>query len=133
MANTTRQSFKEPDVRAGAGQFDVAEAFTSNLRKRDFNTAFVADHTAVFHPLVLAAQALPVGYRTENASAEKAVLLGLERSVIDGLRFCDFTMRPRANLFWRSQTDPDAVKIGDRRRPVVRIRSNQSSTLFSRG
>src|SRR5438067_1880824 len=79
----------------------------------------------MFHPLVFAAETFPVRYGTENTGAEQSVFLRLECAVVDGFRLCYFAMRPRANLFWRSQTDPDAVKIGDGRRPVVRIRSNQ--------
>src|SRR6185369_12454010 len=131
MANAARQSFEEPDMGTRAGQFNMAEPFPSNFRERDFNTALVANDAAVFHPLVFAAQTLPVRYRTENACTEKSVFLRFESSVVDGLRLRDFTVGPRANLFWGSQTDPDAVKIGDRRRPVVRIRSNQSCTLFA--
>ena len=103
----------------------MTEPFASNFRKGYFDTAFVANDTAVFHAFVLAAQTFPIRHRTENARAEEAVLLRLESSIVDGLRFGNFTMGPRTNLFWRSQTDPDAIKIGDGRRPVIRIRSNQ--------
>src|SRR5215813_5234587 len=131
MSDATRQSFEEPDMGAGAGQFDVAKPFASNFGKRDFNAAFVADDAAVFHPFVLAAQAFPVRYRTEDTSAEQTILLRLERSIVDGLGLGYFAVRPRANLFWRGQTDPNAVKIGDRCRPVIRIRSNQFHSLLT--
>jgi hypothetical protein len=92
MSDAARQSLEKPDMRARAGQLDMAEALAPNFRKRDFNTAFIADDSAVFHPLVLAAQAFPIRYRTENTRAEEAVLLRLESPVVDGLRFGDFTM-----------------------------------------
>ena len=60
--------------------------------KRDFNTALVADHAAVLHALVLAAQALPVGDRTENPRAEQPIALRLERPVIDGFRLGYFAV-----------------------------------------
>ena len=44
----------------GDGQFDVAQALAAHSRQRDFDAALVADHAAVLHALVLAAQALPV-------------------------------------------------------------------------
>ncbi len=125
MPDAAGQALEEPDVGTRAGQFDMAEPFAANLRERDFDTALVADDAAVLHALVLSAQTLPVGHGTENPRAEQAVFLRLESAVIDGFRLCDFTMRPGPDLFRRSQTDPDAVKIGDRRRSVVRIRSNQ--------
>ena len=126
MSDAAGQSLEEPDVRARAGQFDVTQTFAANLRQRDFNAALVADDAAVLHALVLAAQALPVGDRSENSGAEQAIFFRLEGSVVDGFRLCDFAVRPGTNLFRRSQTDPDAVKIGNRGRAVVRIRSNQS-------
>src|SRR5687767_1191837 len=101
-------------MRARACEFDVTQALTPNLRKRDLDAALVADDAAVFHSLVFAAQAFPVRNGTEDAGTEQAVLLRFESAVIDGFRFCYFAMRPRTNLFWRGQTDPDAVKIGDR-------------------
>src|SRR5262245_34247838 len=111
MPDAARQPLEEPDMGAGAGQFNVAKPFASNFRKRDFNTAFVADDAAVLHPFVLAAQAFPVRYGSENTSAEQTIFLRLERSIVDGLGLGYFAMRPRANLFWRGQTDPNAVKI----------------------
>jgi hypothetical protein len=41
----------------------------------------------MFHALVLSAQALPIGYRSENPRAEQAVFFRLEGAVIDGLGF----------------------------------------------
>ena len=53
------QSLEEPDVRARAGQFDVAQALAAHLRQRDFDAALVADDAAVLHALVLSAQDIP--------------------------------------------------------------------------
>ena len=52
---------------------------------RHLGAALFANHAAVLHPLVLAAQALPVLLGAENGGAEQAVPLGLERAVVDGL------------------------------------------------
>ncbi len=67
MADTRRQSFKEPHVRARAGQLDMAETLAADLGLRDFDTALVADNAAVLHSLVLSAQTFPVRNRAENA------------------------------------------------------------------
>jgi hypothetical protein len=72
VADAAGQALEEPHVRAGRSQLDVAEAFTANLAERDFHAALVADHAAVLHALVLAAQALPVGDRAENLGAEQS-------------------------------------------------------------
>ena len=108
------QSLEEPHVRAGRSQLDVAQALAADFRQRDFHAALVADHAAVLHALVLAAQTLPVGYRTENARAEQAIALRLEGAVVDGLGLGDFAMRPAPDFFRRGQADADGVEIGDR-------------------
>src|SRR5205823_4008594 len=69
------QSFEEPHVRAGRCQLDVPETFAAHFREGDFHAALIADHAAVLHALVLAAEALPIGDRAEDARAEQAVPL----------------------------------------------------------
>ena len=108
------QSLEEPHVRAGRSQLNVAQALAADFRQRDFHAALVADHAAVLHALVLAAQALPVGYRAKDARAEQAIALRLEGAVVDGLRLGDFAVRPAADFFRRGQADADRVEIGDR-------------------
>jgi hypothetical protein len=62
--------------------------------QRDFNAALFADDALVLHALVLAAQALVVLDRAEDARAEQAVALRLEGPVVDGLRLFDFAEGP---------------------------------------
>ena len=71
MADARRQSFEEPDVRTRAGEIDVTEPLATNFRLRNFDAALVADHAAVLHALVLAAETFPIRDRTENARAEQ--------------------------------------------------------------
>src|SRR3982751_441654 len=110
MPDAAGQSLEEPDVRARAGEFDMTETLASHFRQRDFDSAFVADHSAMFHAFVFPAEALPVRYRSEDPGAEQAVLLGFECPIIDGFRLGDFAVRPRADFFRRGQADTDAVK-----------------------
>ena len=98
VTDTARQAFEEPDVGDGAGQLDVAHALAAHPRTGDLDTALVAHHTAVLHALVLAAQALPIGDRTEDLGAEKAVALRLEGAVVDGLGLGDLAVAPRKDL-----------------------------------
>src|SRR5438874_13475489 len=112
MSDAARQAFEEPHMRAWAGQFNMAQPLTPDFGKSDLDAAFIANHTTMFHTLVLAAEAFPVRNGTENTSAKQAIFLRLERSIVDGFRLGYLAMRPRANLFWRGQTDPNAVKIG---------------------
>src|SRR5215468_11473291 len=79
----------------------------------------------MLHALVLAAQALPVGYRSKNTRAEQAVALGLEGAVVDGFGLSDFTMRPTPDFFRRCQADADRIEIGNRVRHVKGARTIQ--------
>src|SRR5689334_10091351 len=99
MTDARRQTFEEPDVRTGACQFDVTEPFAAYFRLRHLNAAFITDDAAMLHALVFSAQAFPVRDWTENFSAEKPIAFRLKSSIIDGLRFGDFTVRPRQYLF----------------------------------
>src|ERR1035437_3301954 len=113
VPNTAGQSLEEPHMRAGRSQFNVAEALTADLGEGYLYAALIADHAAVLHALVLAAETLPIGYRPENARAEQTIALRLEGAVVDGLRLGDFAVRPTADLFGRSQADADSVEVGD--------------------
>src|SRR5204863_2842274 len=94
-------------------QVDVAHALAPDLRARDLNAAALADDALVADPLVLAAVALPVLGRTEDALAEQPVLLGLERAVVDRLRLGDLAARPRADLLRGREPDLDRVEVVD--------------------
>ena len=99
----------------------MAHALTADLRDGDLDAALFADDSLVLHALVLAAQAFVVLDRTEDARAEQAVTLGLERAVVDRLRLLDLAEGPAADLVRRRDADPDLVeglRLGDRVREV---------------
>src|SRR3546814_15804180 len=79
------------DVRDRRGQFDMAHPLATDLRDGDLDAALLADDALVLHALVLAAQAFVILDRAEDASAEQAVTLGLERAIVDrlGLLYLD--------------------------------------------
>ena len=89
VADAARDALEEPDVADRGGEVDVAHPLAAHLRARDLDAAALADDALVADALVLAAVALPVLRRTEDALAEEAVLLGLERAVVDRLRLGD--------------------------------------------
>src|SRR6185312_7511527 len=130
MADARGQTFEEPHVRAGARELNVAEAFAADARQRHFDAALIADHAAVLHPLVFAAEAFPVRDRAENARAEQTVTLRLERAVVDGFRFGDFAETPAPDLLRARQRDADRVKIGGQISPFVRRGSHYSLAPF---
>src|SRR5262249_1905062 len=68
------------------------------------------DDGLVLHALVLAAQALIVLDRAEDARAEQPVALGLERAIVDRLRLLDLAVGPRQNLVRARDRDPDLVE-----------------------
>ena len=99
MPDAARKPLKEPNVGAGRGQLDVAHALAPHFGEGDFDAALVANHAPMLHSLVFAAQAFPVGHRSEDPGAEQAFALRLEGPVVDGLRFGYLAVRPRPDLF----------------------------------
>src|SRR5512143_2275531 len=95
----------------GGCKLDMSEPFTSHLRLDYLDPALIAYDAPVLHPLVLAAYAFPVFYRTEYLSAEKAVPFRLESPIVDCLGFFYFTVRPLAYPFRRGEFDPNRLKV----------------------
>ena len=87
--------------------------FAPDLGARDFHAAPLADDAFEPDALVLAAVALPVLGRTEDLLAEQAVLLGLERAVVDGLGLLDLTVGPRADLVGGGKRDGEPCGVVD--------------------
>jgi len=129
MADAAGKALEEPDVRARTGQFDVAQPFAAHASQRDFHAALGADHAAVLHAFVLAAQALPILSRTKDTRAEQSVALRLEGAVVDGFRLGHFAMGPTPDFFRRRQRNADRIEIRDQIRPIVR-RGSQNSLQF---
>src|SRR6187200_330858 len=97
-------------MRNRRGQFDMAHALAPDLRERDLDTAFLADDAAIFHALVLAAQALVILDRAEDASTEQPVPLRLEGTIVDRLRLLDLAERPGANTLRAGDRDADLIE-----------------------
>src|SRR6201994_1228865 len=108
-------------MRDRSRQLDMAHALAPDPRQRHFDRALFADDALVLHALVLAAQALVVLDRPEDARAEQAVTLGLEGTVVDGLRLLDLAVGPGQNLLGRRDRNPDLVEDLSRRRRVKKI------------
>src|SRR5213078_2230765 len=110
VADAARDALEEPDVRDGSGQVDVTHALTAHLGACDLYATALADDALVADALVLAAVALPVLGRTEDALAEEPVLLGLQRPVVDGLRLGDLAGGPGSDLLRGGKPDLDCIK-----------------------
>ena len=113
VAEPARDTLEVPDVRDGRGQLDVAHALAAHLGARDLDATALADDALEADALVLAAVALPVLRRTEDLLAEQAVLLGLERAVVDRLRLLDLAVRPRADLVRGGERDGELGGVVD--------------------
>src|SRR6185369_13890996 len=96
-------------------------ALAPDPRQRHFDRALFADDALVLHPLVLAAKALVVLDRPEDAGAEQAVALRLEGPVVDGLRLFDLAVGPGQNLLRGRNRDPDLVEDLGRSRRIEEI------------
>src|SRR5262249_52134911 len=75
--------------------------------------AALADDALVADALVLAAVALPVLRRTEDALAEQPVALRLEGPVVDRLGLRDLAGGPVTNLLAGRKPDPNRVELVD--------------------
>src|SRR3569623_2645546 len=93
----------------GSGELDVAHALAAHAAQRDLDAALLADDALELHARVLAAKALVVLHGPEDARAEKAVTLGLERAVVDGLGLLDLAVRPAQDLFRAGDRDFDLI------------------------
>ena len=108
-----RHGLEEPDVDDRRGQGDVAHALAADARVRDLDAATVADDSLVLHAAVLAAEALPVALRTEDAFAEQPVLLRAIGAIVDRLRLLHFAVGPAPDVLRRRQRNPDGSEIVD--------------------
>src|SRR6185295_7085131 len=99
-------------------------ALAAHLGPGHLDAAALADDPLVADALVLAAVALPVLGRTEDALAEQPVLLRLQGAVVDRLRLGDLAPAPGADLLRGGEPDLDCVEIID-------VDHAQSSTFAS--
>ena len=113
VADPRGDALEEPDVRDRRGEVDVRHPLAADLRTGHLDAAALADDALVADPLVLAAVALPVLGRAEDALAEEAVLLRLQRPVVDRLGLRDLARRPAPDLLRRGEADLDCVEVVD--------------------
>ena len=106
-----RHGFQEPDMSDRRRQLDMSHALAPDLGLDHFDAAFLADDPAILHALVLAAQALVVLDRPENARTEQPVALRFERPVVDRLRLPDLAIRPGSDFLRARNRDLDLVEL----------------------
>src|SRR5262249_31476764 len=110
-ADAGGQRLQEPDVGNRRRKLDMPHALAPDLGQRHLDTALLADNAFVLHALVLAAQALVILHRAENARAEHPVALRLEGAVVDRLRLLDLPIGPGQNFLRARNADANLVEI----------------------
>ena len=110
VAEARRDALEVPDVGDGRGELDVAHALAADGGLGDLHAAALADDALEADALVLAARALPVAGGSEDLLSEEAVLLGLERAVVDGLGLLDLTEGPTTDVVGGGQADAKLIE-----------------------
>ena len=113
VAEAARDTLEVPDVGDGGGELDVAHPLTAHLGARDLDATALTDDALEADALVLAAVALPVPGRAEDALAEQALLLRLEGAVVDGLGLLDLAVAPLADGLRGGEADAQLVEEVD--------------------
>ena len=113
VAEAARHALEVPDVGDRGGQFDVAHALTTHLGAGHLDAAALTDDALEADALVLTAVALPVPGGAEDLLAEEAVLLGLERAVVDGLRLLDLAVGPLTDVLSGGEADAEFIEEVD--------------------
>ena len=113
VAQTRRHTLEVPDVRDGRGQLDMAHPLATHLGAGHLDAAALADDALEADALVLAAVALPVASRSEDLLAEQAVLLRLQRAVVDGLRLLDLAEGPVTDVVRGGKADAEFIEEVD--------------------
>ena len=111
QSDTGWNSLKVPDMGYRACQLNMPHTFTTYFGAGYFDAALVADGASVTHFLIFSAFAFPVFGRSENLFTEKTILLRFEGSVVNGFRFCYFTMGPFQNLLRGGDADLHGIKF----------------------
>src|SRR5215469_22841 len=91
-------------------ELDMTHALAPHATQGHLDRALLADDAAVLHALVLAAQALVVLDRAEDARAEQPVALRLEGAVVDRFGLLDLAERPGADPLGARDRDLDLVE-----------------------
>src|SRR5690606_13509917 len=113
IAQARGHALEVPDVGDRRGQLDVAHPLAAYLGASHLDATALTDDALEAHALVLAAVALPVPGGTEDLLAEQAVLLRLERAVVDGLRLLHLAVGPLADVVGGGQADSEFIEEVD--------------------
>ncbi len=89
----------------------MSHALTTHLGASYLNAATLAHDALEAHTLVLTARAFPVLGGTKDLLAVQAVLLRLQRTIVDGLRLLHLATGPAANILGTCEGDAERVEV----------------------
>ena len=113
VAQAGGNTLEVPNVGDGSSELNMAHALTTHFGTGNFHAASFTDDALETDALVLTASTFPVPGRAENAFAEEAVLLWLQRTVVNGLRLLNLTVGPTTDVVGRSETDSERIEEVD--------------------
>jgi hypothetical protein len=74
--------------------------FTADFLLGDFDSTAVANDATVADTFVFATMTFVIFYRSENSFTKKTVTFGFVGSVVNGLRFKNFSVRAFKYFLW---------------------------------
>ncbi len=92
--HAARNTPEIPNMRDRSSQTNVSHPLASYFGPGYFYTALVADYATISDLFILTAITFPVLGRTENLFTKETVGLRFERSIVNGFRLFNFTVRP---------------------------------------
>ena len=98
VTQTGRDALEVPNVSNGSRQLDVTHALAAHRGLGDLNATTLADDSLEANALVFSTRALPVTAGSKDLLTEEAILLRLERAVVDGLWLLDLTVGPTTDV-----------------------------------
>ena len=110
VSETARHTLEEPNMGHRRSELYMAHALATDLCSCYLNATPLAYNSLEAYAFVLSAVTLPVPRGTKDSLIEEAVLLRLERPVVDCFRLFHLTVRPGPNLLGRRKTDLQFVK-----------------------
>ena len=119
---------EKPDVGDRGRQVDMTHPVPAHVLAGHLHVAFFAHDALEPEALVLAAVALPVLLRTENALVEEPVLLGLQTAVVNRLRLFHLPERPGPHLIGGRQANLQFIEQLAHAAPFAAIRCFPTSS-----
>ena len=98
QSHTAGNSLEIPNMGNRSCQLDMSHTLSTNAGFGYFNATTIADNALIANLLILTTMTLPVLLGSKDLLTEQTVPLGLQGSVVDGLRLRYLTVGPLEDL-----------------------------------